>query len=170
MNQQPEHTGDVTIDRVAVEYGLTQSYGQCHNVRVTVRLEAAISENGSRLLDSEKVLLARPRAKCEEAIDNALEEAGEHPAFYRGPRYDVLTSDKSNDGKEYVAIVPHQGLCKQGWWRRGDGSGWTLRGARRFVAENMPPGLILIDCSDGDLSKLPELVVAEPDPDDDPLF
>jgi hypothetical protein len=180
------------IKTITVRYGRTQSLEQYSNVRPEITIGAEL-DAGEDPEGVKAQLLAEARAFVEEAVDEALEVDGRGAKFSREPRYRLaLTAEEiyrggwNNRNKitapdKLLVLLPQRvnpnanDFPGHVWWSEPYGPSSKLRlahaqrAAAQWLAEHQ--GYRLIDCSDGDLSKIPEwALVAPPDPDPAPAL
>lgn len=179
------------IVTITVRYGRTHSLGNYSNTRPETELTATL-EPGEDPAAAQASLLATARQFVEETIDRDLEAAGEPAHFDQvSPRYHVIYSrTQANWGDlrplidpPVVAIVPAERIADV----PGDDAYAHRSGALRVAhAERIAaaklaerkgsyPKAYLVDCRDGDLSRLPtrppaDELSAEDDTDDEPSF
>ena len=159
----------MNITEITVSYSITQSLPGYCNVKPGLTLTATIEE-GEDALKVEAFLFDHAKRIVHEQADLALESTGEPAHFSPEPRYDLITTTRPHWGDlegwafpyECVALVPH-GL-------REYPRGWTGTNKNRMryrqalaVLERKAEArdLTMIDCSDGDLSRLPEMCPPE---------
>jgi hypothetical protein len=154
----------VKIKEIEVQYSITQSLREYNNVRPGVRLLAALEEGD----DPEQVcaeLLQQARATVQAEVDDALEANGQAPRFYEGPLYEILWNRRA----KVIAVFPHD-LDRADLpgghyaWERPWGSEdmGNLRlpmalSTMRRRANQSSADYLCVDCSDGDLSRLPAM-------------
>lgn len=161
-------TKGMDVVEIGVEYSATQSLEGYCNVRPSVRLVARLGEGD----DPERVraaLMAQARQMIHDEVDEALIADGQPPKHYAGPRYSLWRERDTN----LITVVPDEVREQDlpgNWWRWGMAkSARNLRPDQaRGLAEELAQRhkLTLIDCSDGDLSRLPEPPVAEQNRDE----
>jgi len=161
------------ITDISISYEATQSLSNYSNVRPGIRLTAHLDE-GDSPETVKATLLDEARTMIHEEIDDALIADGQPPRHYIGPRYRVLYERQAH----IVVILPddddtYSRLPSPGDWVSSSG----VRPSRQMrldqardvaarLAAYMGEGSSIVDCYDGDLSRL---VVPEPgDPNADP--
>ena len=160
----------VNITQITVSYGETQSLPEYSNVKPAITLTAVLND-GDDLALVEGELWTQAKNAVREQIDLAL-EASNIPAKWSGePRYQVLktrTSSYYERGKielpKLVTIIPNALKLDD----RFVGASWQdsrklrYRHAQRIADETAADGYTIVDCSDGDLSRLMALLPEEP--------
>lgn len=154
------------ITEVTVSYGLTQSLPEYCNVKPMVTLKATVDprENPDAV---RRELFALARAYVEAEIDDALERHDKPALYDPAPRYQVIRTRQERGYREpdwtplenVVAIIPNAAQTPAGDWnqvsygeRRGLRHAHALRVATQAAEER---GARVIDCWDGELSRLP---------------
>jgi hypothetical protein len=153
----------MNITQITVSYGETQSLPEYSNVKPNITITAVIEE-GEDLSAVEVALWAHAKQQVHEQIDLAL-EANNIPAKYStDPRFQVLktrTSSYYDRGKielpKLVAIIPNDSKLDDRFVHAGWRDSRKLRysHAQRLAAETCDEGgYTIVDCADGDLSRL----------------
>lgn len=164
--------------KIVVGYQHTHNLGNYSNARPSITIEATLDE-GEDVEAAKAQLAAEARAYVHEQIDQALEHDGQPAKFSTEPRFRLeRTVDATFGGwnePRRTAAVPERLLVilpvgmslklrdtggdTKTWWtsQGGDWHKMRLASIRRVAAEwlEAEPAYRLIDCSDGDLSKLP---------------
>lgn len=171
------------IVQVTVSYGETQSLPEYSNVKPNLTLTAALAE-GDDPTEAEQALWVWARDSVHAQIDTALESCGKAAKYSLEPRFKVLTTYRGGFDRRgapepppLVVIVPNASALDKD--NRFTHAGYSetqnlrlshaLRVASKYAADQ---GKRLIDCSDGDLSRLYALLPAEqptPAPEPPPL-
>lgn len=159
------------VTEIRVEVGGTENMGDYTNVKVSFSLMAELSDGDDAaevLADLQTKATAAYRAQ----VDDERELHGLTVRYYDGPLYHVRKSAV----RECVVIFPdHVKLPEESNWKERDswsmsyGSADHLRieKARSMALQKAGSNdFLLIDCSDGDLTKLPPL----PDPGPEPAW
>jgi hypothetical protein len=170
--------------RITVTYQRTHNLGNYSNVRPSITIEA-IPDEGEDVEAIKAALMAEARAFIHDVIDEALEGEGQPAKFSDEPRYRLsytttelhvgdwgsrtkLTAPERLLVLTPAAINPHKDGREAGrtWWSEpwGVPNKARLAAARQAAAEWLEEheGYHLIDCSDGDLSRIPAWVMEEP--------
>lgn len=162
------------ITEVRVEYGTTQSLPEYSNVKPSLALTAVLSDGD----DPETVkaaLLDQCRAFVHEQVDQALEAVGRAARYDACPRFQVLIAMTRGTYERdrpvpppTIVILPdeHQGRIEgyvHAFWE-GSRKLRYANALKRATEKAEKDGLNLVDCSDGDLSRIPGPVVPEPEP------
>lgn len=181
------------ITEITVSYGRTQSLEAYCNVRPSVTLKATLDE-GDDPEAARRALLDEARALVHEEVDQALEDDGKAAKYSPEPRYRLYISDEAKwvgrdrwggrttkvDAPErLLVLVPNSARLDAGdaptWWSRpyGASSKLRMRHAQRVIAAYLRenPEFILVDCADGDLTRIPEWtqhMPPEPEPESAP--
>jgi hypothetical protein len=162
---------------ITVRYGRTQSLESYSNVRPEITLGAELDE-GDDPEAAKAQLFAEARAFVEEAIDQAVEWDGRGAKFSKEPRYRLAhTAEQiyTGDGwaRNHKTVAPERLLVLlpqairldiddnpgRRWWSEPYGPpnklrlSHALRVAEEWLGDHA--GYRLIDCADGDLSKIP---------------
>lgn len=177
------------IKTITVSYQRTQSLQSYSNVKPGVSITAELSDDDDpRAVYA--TLFFEAKAFVEEAIDAALEQDGQPAKFAAGPRYRVFVTNRawavqeygdrrrSRDVKveppEYLAIiVPHEARLPRPegrqWYDELYPSNMRLSHAHLVMARHIrahvsdaPGGIRIIDCADGDLTRIPAWVWETP--------
>lgn len=154
----------MNLTAITVSYGATQSLPEYSNVKPQITLSAEL-EPGEHAGDVAARLWELARAEVHEQIDRALEAGDQRAKYDPAPRYDVITPsqrafrDRSWAEPEAVIVVVPTKAAVDGYVVAShypDLSGHRLGYALAWAADRAAEkGLRLIDCSDGDLSKIP---------------
>ena len=181
------------ITEITVSYGRTQSLESYCNVRPSVTLRATLDE-GEDPEAARAQLLDEARAIVCEEVDRALEDDGKAAKYSAEPRYRLYISDEAKwvgrdrwggrttkvDAPErLLVLVPNANRLDAGdtptWWNRPYGASSKLRmsHAWRQIGGHLKehPEFRLIDCADGDLSRIPAWAMSappEPEPEPEP--
>jgi hypothetical protein len=170
--------------RITVRIGRTQSLENYSNVRPEIEIEGLL-EAGDDPAACKAQLLAEARAFVEEVIDEALEREGRGAKFSPEPRFrlaitaeEIYTGNgwtrrqKTTAPERLIALIPQAVALQQGdnpgraWWGEpyGASSKMRLTHARRAADEWLAghEGYRLIDCADGDLSRIPAWAMQPP--------
>ncbi len=181
------------ITQITVSYGRTQSLPEYSNVKPQLTIGAELEE-GDEAEAVRAALLAEARAFVEAAIDDALEGAEQAPKFSTEPRFCLWASRISGWGistdRPQIIVLAPEGTKYDEFdfislnYKRG----YRYPAARQYAEQEAGERrATLIDCADGDLSKIPDeyrKVVEKPavprqveepvsvgyDPDDDDDF
>lgn len=182
------------ITEITVSYGRTQSLEAYCNVRPSITLRATLDE-GEDPEAARQQLLAEARAIVYEEVDQALEDDGKAAKYSAEPRYRLyITSEAMWVGRDrwggrttkvdaperLLVLAPNDARLDAGdaptWWNRPYGASSKLRmsHARRRIAEYLKENaeFRLIDCADGDLSRIPQWAMSpppEPEPEPEPV-
>lgn len=141
------------IVQVSVEYSRTWNLGNYSNVKPGIVITAALAD-GESSAEAMDDLQRRAREHVEQVIDQALEQQGDAPEFFTGPRYDVILA---RDAK-LVAVIP-SGLQRHmpGTWAKLPAVVSRFRHIKALEAVTGYDQCRLVDCADGDMSRLPLL-------------
>lgn len=141
------------IVQVSVEYSRTWNLGNYSNVKPGIVITAALAD-GESSAEAMDDLQRRAREHVEQVIDQALEQQGDAPEFFTGPRYDVILARDAR----LVAVIP-SGLQRHlpGAWAKLPAVVSRFRHLKALEAATGYDQCRLVDCSDGDLSRLPLL-------------
>jgi hypothetical protein len=158
------------ITEITVSYGQTQSLPEYSNVKPMVTLKATVTPD-ENIEEVRRTLFIVARSMVESEIDDALERHGRPAVYDPAPRYQVQRSAPNpydDRGRKKpplpptIAIVPDGAELPHGDWYgamyASHSSGLRLAHAQ-LVAEREVKrhgdGAAIVDCSDGDLSRLP---------------
>lgn len=155
------------ITEITVSYGATQSLPEYSNTKPSLTLTATLDE-GDDAAAVEAGLWALVKAHVHEQIDLALEGSDKAAKYSDEPRYQVLRTYRSYHRPRdaapeqlYVTILPNEAKIDGEQHMRWQSPSFhdtrkvRLGHARRMADEVVSQdGAILIDCTDGDLSKL----------------
>lgn len=177
----------VNITQITVSYGETQSLPEYSNVKPSITLTATVGD-GEMPEDVERSLWRHAIAAVHDQIDTALEANGKPAKYSTEPRYQIMRTyhDRyGNKGKpeppKIVVILPNElELDRDSLDHRlvhaGYGESRMLRYAHAMrLAEKAAreyENAAVIDCADGDLSKLEAALAVETpvsNPDDAPM-
>lgn len=166
--------------QITVSYGATQSLPEYSNVKPQLTLTATV-DDGDDAATVEAELWSLCKAHVHEQIDLALEANDKAAKYSTEPRYQVIRTYRNYQHPKdappeqlFVAILPNEAALDT-----ADGIRWVspsfhdtrrlrLNHARAMAAEVVEnDNAILIDCSDGDLSRLAVLPIAT---DEEPAF
>lgn len=139
------------ITEVTVSYGETQTLSGHCNVKSSITLTATVEE-GESPYEVTQALLINAKEMVHQEVDQALENDGQSPRYYTGPLYNVLISQS----RQVICIAPAN-LNAPVDFRSAWGSGANLRLHRAQARAQGISGFQVVDCSDGDFSKLPPL-------------
>jgi len=168
------------ITEVEIGYQETVSLPGYNNVRPSVRLTASVGwdQAGQYEYDEDPDLVvadlqSMARQIVHDEVDRALIAIGKAPRYWEGPTFQVMEEARM----EVVAVFPDD----QDWnnlpgnWNHPylgeitDVRGLVLEQARALAQHRVTlrRGRVYVDCSDGDLTRLPEMPAEEePDPDE----
>jgi len=167
------------ITEITVSYGQTQSLPEYSNVKPMVTLKATIGEDEDPHV-VRRNLFEMARAFVEAEIDDALERHDRPAVYSQEARFRVIATRQSRNYGEpswmplenVVAIVPNEVERPEGGDWHSAQSAYSDRGVRHRHAltvarreANSRGALRIIDCSDGDLSRLPQRPRAEVEPE-----
>jgi hypothetical protein len=172
--QRLKEKNSMRITTITVRYGRTKSLYEYSNVRPEVTLVAEI-DPGDDLDHVTARLLNQAKAIVEEEVDLALERDGQPALFSTDPRYQIWRVIKRHSWRgnftppeELILIVPaeipmdpHPSGCN---WPLADHKPQRIGPARDTAVRMLRSGSVdkatvrLIDCSDGDLSRIPAWV------------
>lgn len=157
------------ITQVTVTYGETQSLPEYSNVKPSITLTAELATNDDPT-EVEHQLWEWARTSVREQIDSALESNGRAAKYSAEPRYQVLRTYHDRYGNRgalpppaLVVILPNDapidrdalGVSLTHTNAEGEARKLRLAYAQRVAARAAAEhGAVVIDCSDGDLSKL----------------
>jgi len=161
------------ITDISISYELTQSLSGYCNVKPGIRLSAHLDE-GENSEAVKLALLDEARVFVQDEIDQALIADDQPPRYYAGPRFMVMLNSESRrvvilpDQNELMHTLPGPGNWVHSFNVR-PGRGMRLDQAHdvavRMAASHIFP---VVDCHDGDLSRLADGAPA-PSPEPDPL-
>ena len=166
------------ITEVEIGYAETVSLPGYNNVRPSTRLVAQVGwdQAGQHEYDEDPDLVvadlqSMARQIVHNEVDRALIAIGMAPRYWDGPRFQVMEEPQM----KVVAVFPDE----QDWddlpghWAHPylgemtDVRRLMLEQARSLAQDRAKRGKEYIDCSDGDLTRLPEPPAEEePDPDE----
>ncbi len=161
------------ITTITITYELRQNLGDYSGVKMAATMTAAVEE-GEDPEDVRVHLLEMARQQVQTAVDDALEQNGREVIYYGGPLFKVARSDV----RQCIVILPADVQLPQEetWkecdsWRAADynAPGRMRLDAARLVfyaALDSASTYLPVDCTNGDLSKIPPL----PDPGPEPLW
>jgi hypothetical protein len=145
------------LTEISIAYTQTYNLGNYSNVKPEIRLTAVL-EDGDNPEQIMAELQAQAQAHIHEVIDTTLEEQGDAPHFWKGPRYDLVEA-----GKDKILVIIPAGQREE---MPGDWSdlplrqhGWRLPTLQQHAHEK--GRYTVLDCSDGDFSHLPDMVKAK---------
>ena len=159
----------MNITQITVSYGETQSLPEYSNTKPSITLTAVLND-GEDAVTIEAELWNQAKAAVREQIDLALEVNNIPAKYSTDPRYQVLktrTQSYYDRGKielpKLVAIIPNDVKLDDRFVHAGWRDSRKLRygHAQRLAAETADEGYRVVDCSDGDLSKLMALLPEE---------
>ena len=147
------------ITQITVQLSHVFSLGNYSNVKPGLSLTADLTEDDD--LDAVKdELHRRAEEHVQWAIDRTLEAEDKPPHFFDGPTFDVLRFDKEH----LVIVIPHNaGDSLPGEWSAPIYYGMdTVCAGRRLEVAMEKAGQVgeyrtVVDCTDGDFSRLPPL-------------
>ena len=164
------------ITEVEIGYAETVSLPGYNNVRPSTRLVAQVGwdQAGQHEYDEDPDLVvadlqSMARQIVHDEVDRALIAIGMAPRYWEGPRFQVMEGPQM----KVVAVFPDE----QDWdelpgnWAHtymGEltaASGLVLEQARALAQVRAKFRKTYIDCSDGDLTRLPEPPAQEEEPD-----
>lgn len=167
------------ITQVSVTYGGTQSLPEYSNAKVSITLTATV-EQGEIVGDVEAALWEWARQSVQAQIDAALEANGRAAKYSAEPRYQVLYTHWSKwdyPGQtrppQYVIIAPEAfNPDRENYGQRlvRDNGNLRLAHAQRVASTLLDIASLprtLIDCSDGDLSRLAAALPPPPPPSEE---
>lgn len=162
------------IISVTASYGYTQSLPEYSNVKPSLSLTAEVGphEHPADVYDR---LFAECQAAVHHQIDAALEANGKRAKFDPAPRFQVVQTDadywQGPDGVPHrlIAILPDSLQPPPAGFLHtmrhgGDSRGLRFDHARRVAAKLASTNDQVIDCSDGDMAKLPQKALPPVDP------
>ena len=175
----------MNITQITVSYGETRSLPEYSNVKPNLTLTAVLND-GDDPAAVEAELWTQVKNAVHAQIDQAL-EANDRPAKYDpAPRYQVMRTYNDAYGVNrdkpklpiIVVVLPNELGVKERFDNRFVHAGYNtsrdlryehaMRVARKAAIENTAD---LIDCADGDLSRLEDaLAVAARNPEPEPPF
>lgn len=154
------------LTQITVSYGVTQSLPEYSNVKPQATFTATL-DDGDDPYEVESQLWDLARHAVHTQVDNAL-EANDRPAKYSTePRYQVMRTaheryrrpDDPPNPPKLLVILPNELNLKDNRLHhaiypesRNLRYAHAFRAAEKYVREE--EGMPLLDCSDGDLSKL----------------
>lgn len=139
------------ITQITVGYGETQSLPEYCNVKPSITLTAAL-EDGEDEAVARQQLMALARRAVHEEVDNALEDAGRKTKYYQGPTYQVFYST----ALEIYVVAPDGARQPNTSYSEWGAFGLRLeRAITKAQQKATEKGYAFVDCSDGDLSRLP---------------
>ena len=152
------------IKEVSVTYEQTQSLSGYCNVRPGVRLTAEVGEEENPFICVEHL---RHEAKkiVHAEIDEALMHDGQKPVYYSGPTFKVMQDRRA----QVFVLLPNE-------FELSAAPEHTLEyiyGIERklppdfalgLADDRLPDGWLLIDCRDGDISRVPVQLKLEENP------
>lgn len=167
----------MNITQITVSYGETQSLPEYSNVKPNITITAML-DAGEDIAIIEAQLWSQAKAAVREQIDLALEANNIPAKWSTEPRYQVLktrTNSYYDRGKaeppKLVAIIPNALKLDDRFVHAGYHDSRKLRAghaARLAAAVAEEQGYTIVDCSDGNVSRLlallPEEVKAEEPP------
>lgn len=138
----------------SIKFSITHNLGDYSNVRSEVYLSGTL-EPGDGVDATVQAMRRHATRLVHDAIDAELEARDEAPYYYDGPRFDLLRFSAAR----IALIVPVPRDALPGLWAE---SAYDMARERRLEviqqkAAHLPDGWTLIDCSDGDYSRLPAL-------------
>jgi hypothetical protein len=167
----------MNITQITVSYGETQSLPEYSNVKPNITITAALDE-GDNPEVIEEVLWEQAKAAVHEQIDLALEANAKAAKYSTEPRFQVLRTYQGYTARgrieqpKIVAILPDGMRLEKRLDERMGGASYretkklrhshALRMATEIAAED--PACVLLDCADGDISRLEALLPPLPEP------
>lgn len=156
----------MNITQITVSYGETQSLPEYSNVKPNLTLTAVL-QDGDDPTEAEQLLWSQAKAAVREQIDLALEANGKAAKWSTEPRYQVMQtywSEYEHRGEQkppqYVIIAPDGPKLDRGAYSQRlilDTSKVRAAHAQKVAHELLgdpDEHYTLIDCSDGDLSRV----------------
>lgn len=142
------------LTTITVKYGITHNMGNYSNVRpeveLTVELEPHDNPDEARWL-----LMQQAREAARAEVDGALEDDDKPPKYYTGPRFSLATITSEKLVVIYPDTHPERARLPEPW---DEGTSLRYHGRRlpviRAKVVERYPDYIIIDCSDGDYSRL----------------
>jgi hypothetical protein len=166
----------VKITTVTIGYGATQSLPEYSNVKPSAILTAEVEDGEDPTIVAAQ-LQTTARLMVENEIDAVLERNGQPAKYSTELRYRVWAArrpgayEASNASEQVVIIVPAKDFDRHAFrelyevlhdyserWHRYR---YALTRAMDYATEHTAR---LIDCSDGDLSRIPEVFRRQPEP------
>lgn len=169
------------ITQVTVSYGETQSLPEYSNVKPHITLTAEIAANDDPT-EVEHQLWGWARDSVHALIDSALESNGRAAKYSAEPRFQVLRTYHDRYGSRgapppaLVVILPNDaptgrdelGVSLTHTNSEGEARKLRLAYAQRVAARAAAEyGAVVIDCSDGDLSRLAAALPSPPPPSEE---
>jgi hypothetical protein len=160
----------MNITQITVSYGETQSLPEYSNVKPSITLTAVLND-GEDTVTIEAELWQHAKTAVREQIDLALEVNNIPAKYSTDPRFQVLKTRSVSyydRGKielpKLVAIIPNDAKLDGRFVHAGYLHSRKLRygHAQRLAAETADEGYTIVDCSDGELSRLMVLLPEEP--------
>jgi hypothetical protein len=158
------------ITQITVSYGETQSLPEYSNVKPSITLTAVLND-GEDTVTIEAELWQHAKTAVREQIDLALEVNNIPAKYSTDPRFQVLKTrsvsyydrDKIELPK-LVAIIPNETKLDDRFVHAGWRDSRKLRygHALRLAAETAEEGYTIVDCADGDLSRLAAALPPKP--------
>jgi hypothetical protein len=161
----------VNVIQVSVGWTETASLPNYNNIKPSVTLTATLEE-GDNPTGCVSLLMEQAQREVRDLINQADEEHNNSPRYYKGPLFILL------QGRERECYV----IAPKGGDYPADLRKITIEGPLNFVNSRAGDyaadyGYQVINCADGDFSKLPKLpepdrldkmISTQEDPDDDP--
>lgn len=159
------------ITTITITYELRQNLGDYSGVKMAATMTAAVEE-GEDPEDVRVHLLEMARQQVQTAVDDALEQNGREVIYYGGPLFKVAQSDV----RQCIVILPADvQLPQEETWKERDSwytadhnaPGRMRLDAARLVfhaALDSASTYLPVDCTNGDLSKIPPLPAPGPEP------
>lgn len=160
----------MNITQITVSYGETQSLPEYSNVKPLLSITAVL-DAGEDVALIEAQLWQHAKEAVREQIDLALESNNIPAKYSTEPRYQVLktrTNSYYDRGKielpKLVTIIPNESKLDDRFVHAGWRDSRKLRygHAQRLAAETSEEGYTIVDCADGDVSRLLALLPEEP--------
>lgn len=154
------------ITQVTVSYARTESLSNYCNIKPGITLTATLQERDDPSVVEEE-LMETAQNTVHDLIDTAREADGLSPKYYRGKLHRVYR----NEDRRCIVVVPNNTpFEREDNWKYRDH--WyavsvpvtPIRAWEVATSEAIQYGFALVDCGDGDLSKIPALPDAGPAP------
>lgn len=131
--------------------------------KVSVTLDATLDEGEYVYADTVRPMMNQAQHTVYTLVDEALEDAGKVAKHSAEPRFKAMQSTK----RKCIVIVPNELSLKalpddftNGW---GIPTGARLEHLQSLIRKRLPSdGVQVIDCADGDLTRIPPLPETQP--------
>lgn len=154
------------ITQVTVSYARTESLSNYCNIKPGITLTATLQEGDDPGMVEED-LIETAQTTVHDLIDTAREADGLSPKYYRGKLHRVYR----NDDRRCIVVVSNntQPKTEDNWkyndyWYAVSVSVRPVRAWEVAIGEAAQHNFALVDCADGDSSKIPALPDAGPAP------